>query len=92
MTDAPPLDRWRLDQALNPPARIIWGADAIAARIGTSADFVRDTLAKMQGTPIRRMGRRYCADEGELMAFFREDPTQTQNNPDKPICGDDPAA
>lgn len=50
--------------------RILWGADTIARRIGTSADFVRDTLAKEPGSPVRKIGGRYSAIEGELIAFF----------------------
>ena len=48
----------------------IWTAKAIAARIGTSVDFVTDTLANEPGTPIRKIGGRYCCLESELMAFF----------------------
>ena len=53
------------------PFRIIWTAEAIAARIGVSADFVRDTLAKVEGSPVKQVGGRYCAHEGDLLAFFR---------------------
>ncbi|MFJ1308577.1 hypothetical protein [Agrobacterium sp. P15N1-A] len=53
------------------PFRIIWTAEAIAARIGVSADFVRDTLAKVEGSPVKQIGGRYCAHEGDLLAFFR---------------------
>lgn len=54
--------------------RILWGADTIARRIGTSADFVRDTLVKEPGSPVRKIGGRYSAIEGELIAFFAPQP------------------
>lgn len=58
----------------NPPlpirAKIIWGAEPIAKRIGTSGDFVRDTLVKQEGSPVRKIGGRYCAIEAELIAYF----------------------
>lgn len=55
-----------------PSFKVIWTADAIAHRIGVSADFVRDTLAKAEGTPLKKVGGRYCAVEEELLAFFRQ--------------------
>lgn len=63
--------------------RIIWTADGIGARINTSADFVRDTLAKMPGTPVKQINGRYCAVESKLLEFFEStpaDPTVTQPN------------
>lgn len=53
--------------------RIIWTAQAIGQRIGTSADFVRDRLAKEPGSPVKQIGGRYCAIEQDLIAFFRFD-------------------
>lgn len=50
--------------------KVIWGAEAIAHKIGTSADFVRDRLAREEGTPVRKVGGRYCAIEAELFAFL----------------------
>lgn len=50
---------------------IIWTAGAIARRIGTSADFVRDTLAHEPGSPVRKVGGRLCAVEADLIEFFR---------------------
>lgn len=64
--------------APTPEPRIIWTASAIARRINTSADFVRDKLVAMPGTPVKQIGGRYCAIESELMAFFQPSPTQTQ--------------
>lgn len=58
------LHRYRRD-------KIIWTASGIARRIGTSADFVRDKLAKEPGTPVKVIGGRYCAIEADLIAFFR---------------------
>lgn len=51
--------------------RIIWTAAAIAERIGTSANFVRDKLAKEPGSPVRQVGGRYCAIETDLLNFFK---------------------
>ena len=57
-----------------PEPRIIWTADGIARRIGTSADFVRDRLVHMPGSPVKQIGGRYCAVEEDLIAFFRGQP------------------
>lgn len=51
--------------------RIIWTAEAIANRLGCSADFVRDKLANEEGSPIKKIGGRFCAHEGDLLAWFR---------------------
>jgi hypothetical protein len=51
--------------------RIIWTLPAIGARIGVGADFVRDTLAKQPGSPVREIGGRYYAFEDDLIAFLR---------------------
>lgn len=63
----------RLDEILTPPRRdrIIWTAEAIGKRIGVSADFVRKTLVHQEGSPVKRIGTRYCAVEADLIAFFR---------------------
>lgn len=69
------------DEVVSPttqPTRIIWTASAIARRINTSADFVRDTLVAMPGSPVKQIGGRYCALESELIAFFQPTPIQTQ--------------
>lgn len=58
--------------------KIIWTADAIAARIGVSVDFVRDTLAHAEGTPVKRIGRRYAAIERELIEFFSSRPSAAE--------------
>ena len=51
---------------------VIWGAKAIAARISRSPDYVRNTLAKLPGTPVHQPdGRSYCAVERELVEFFQ---------------------
>lgn len=64
----------RLDSILTPPRRdqIIWTASAIGARIGRSEDYVRKVLAKMDGTPIRSIGRRLYVFEDDLFAFMRD--------------------
>lgn len=50
--------------------KIIWTAAAIGQRIGTGPDFVRDVLVNEPGTPVRKIGSRYCAVERELLEFF----------------------
>lgn len=52
---------------------IIWTAAAIGRRINRSAAYVRRTLAKAPGSPIKRQGRGnfYC-EEAELIAFLKE--------------------
>ncbi len=68
-----PISPKALDRMLAPEARsrILWTAEAIGARIGTSADFVRGTLANAEGSPIKKIGTRYCVHEADLLAFFR---------------------
>lgn len=51
--------------------RIIWTLGGIAKRIGVGPDFVRDTLAKQPGSPVKEMGGRYYAFEDDLIAFLR---------------------
>ena len=53
------------------PARIIWTASRIAQRIDRGEDFVRKVLAKMPGSPVKKIGGRLCVDETELFAFLR---------------------
>lgn len=60
-----------------PRQKIIWGALAIGQRIGCSADFVRETLIREEGSPVKKIGNRYCAHEDDLFAFFRAKPQQT---------------
>lgn len=56
--------------------KILWGAETIARRIGTSGDFVRERLVKEDGSPVRKIGGRYCAIEAELIAYFGPQPAQ----------------
>lgn len=51
--------------------RIIWTLPAIGKRIGVGADFVRDTLAKQDGSPVKEIGGRFYAFEEDLIAFLR---------------------
>lgn len=71
----PILTPERLDAMLEgktkPAGRIIWTAEAIGKRLGCSADFVRDKLATEEGSPIKKIGGRFCVHEGDLMAWFR---------------------
>ena len=76
----PQLTPEKLDKMMVPPrprTRIIWTAEAIAAQIGTSADYVRHTLVNLEGSPVKKMGTRYCAHADDLEAFFRARPIQT---------------
>lgn len=63
MSEKTPLTPERFD-------RIIWTAKRIAERAGTGPDFVRDTLVNMPGSPVKKIGGRYCAVERELLEFF----------------------
>ncbi len=62
-----------IDAVLAAPKRdrILWTAETIAKRIGSSADFVRDRLAQEPGTPVKKIGGRWCALESELLEFFK---------------------
>lgn len=51
---------------------IIWTLPAIGKRIGVGADFVRDTLAKQEGSPIKEIGGRYYAFEDDLISYLRD--------------------
>ncbi|MGA1804432.1 hypothetical protein [Rhizobium sp. HT1-10] len=51
--------------------KIIWTLPAIGKRIGVGTDFVRDTLAKQEGSPVKQVGGRYFAFEDELITFLR---------------------
>lgn len=64
----------RFDRTVAPkPGRsqIIWTLPAIARRIGVGVDFVRDTLARQPGSPVKEIGGRYYAFEDDLMTFLR---------------------
>lgn len=54
-------------------SHVIWTAEAIAARISRSPDFVRRRLANMPDSPIRRLGGRYYVFADELEAFMRSE-------------------
>jgi hypothetical protein len=53
--------------------RLLWTARTIAKRLGTSADFVADVLAKEPNSPVKIVGGRYVAVEAELIDWFRPD-------------------
>lgn len=53
------------------PVKIIWTLPAIGRRIGVGVDFVRDTLAKQPGSPVKEIGGRYYAFEDDLIAYLR---------------------
>ena len=52
--------------------KIIWTLQAIGQRIGVGADFVRDTIAQAEGSPIREIGGKYYCFEDDLIAFLRK--------------------
>lgn len=51
--------------------RIIWTLNAIAQRIGTGVDFVRDTLVTVEDSPVRQIRGRFYCFEDDLIAFLR---------------------
>jgi hypothetical protein len=74
----PPLTASRFDKLAEGqqrpsgnPSRIIWTLGGIAHRIGTGPDFVRDTLAKAENSPVRQLGGRFYVFEDELLAFLK---------------------
>jgi hypothetical protein len=69
----PPLTPEVADRMLAPPARprIIWTLGAIGKRIGVGPDFVRDTLSKQPGSPVKEIGGRYYAFEDDLITYLR---------------------
>jgi len=79
----PPLTAARFDklaQAQQRPSgnqpRIIWTLAAIGQRIGAGADFVRDTLAKQEGSPVRQIGGRFYCLEDDLIEYMRNGATK----------------
>lgn len=54
------------------PPRIIWTLSAIGRRIGCGPDFVRDTLANAENSPVRQIGNRFYVFEDELLSFLRK--------------------
>lgn len=76
----PPLTASRFDKLTErqqrpsgSPSKIIWTLQGIGRRIGTGADFVRDTLAKQEGSPVKQIGGRFYAFEDDLISFLRND-------------------
>lgn len=69
--DVPALDRWRLDEVLE-PNRPIWGLDNIAKILGLSRDTVRK-LAKCPGVPIYQPegAGNYFAFRSELFEWLK---------------------
>lgn len=61
--------------------RIIWTLPAIGRRIGVGADFVRDTLARQPGSPVKEIGGRYYAFEDDLIRYLRDpDPSSARKS------------
>lgn len=69
--DMPPLDRWRLDEMLE-PSRPIWGLPAIAKVLGLSISKTRK-LARLPDVPIYLPPgcSQYMAFKTELLAWAR---------------------
>jgi hypothetical protein len=64
------------DRTISAPGkspRIIWTLPAIGRRIGTSPDFVRNTLVNVDGSPIREIGGRFYCFEEDLLEFMRSE-------------------
>jgi hypothetical protein len=79
MTKHVPTEAMKIDRLLDSVARpkrdrIIWTLQGIGARIGVGPDFVRDTLAKQPGSPVKEIGGRYYAFEEDLIRFLRSGP------------------
>lgn len=72
----PELTPDMFDRVMEPkkPGRIIWTLAGIGSRIGVGPDFVRDTLAKQPGSPVKEIGGRYYAFEDDLIDFLRRAP------------------
>ena len=70
----------RLARAGAPPTHaharegnLIWTAAAIGRRINRSAAYVRRTLAKAPGSPIKRQGRgNLYVEEAELIEYLKK--------------------
>lgn len=54
--------------------KIIWTLAGIGRRIGVGPDFVRDTLIKQPGSPVKVIGGRYYCFEDDLIDFMRSWP------------------
>ncbi|MEJ6783762.1 hypothetical protein [Aminobacter sp. Piv2-1] len=52
--------------------KILWTAGGIGRRIGCGPDFVRTVLAVEPGSPVKRLGRRLYAFEGDLLQWLRD--------------------
>jgi hypothetical protein len=67
-----PLTPAGFDRLTARPGRIIWTLPAIGRRLGRGRD-VAASLAKMPGSPIRKIGRQYFVEESRLMDFLAGD-------------------
>lgn len=63
----------RMDSQSSEPSPILWGGRAIAAAIGLSE---HATFHLLEGgkLPARKVGSRWCADRGALLAYLRGEP------------------
>ena len=68
-----PLTAREFDRIAAPATqpKVLWGLKAIADAANTTTEFVADVLAKEEGTPIRKIGRRYVVVEQDLLDFLR---------------------
>ena len=68
--DNPPLDRWRVDEMLE-PEQMLWGLPAIAKAARVSEATARRWANGGAGAPISKPGGRYFSQRSELMAWLR---------------------
>lgn len=66
--DLPPLDRWRLDEVLEPD-RCLWGLPQIAQAAGVSVDTVR-RWHRNTDAPISKPGGRYFSQRTALIRWL----------------------
>lgn len=77
MSEKPELNSSVMDLLLEavkpkPKPEILWGAKEIGARLGKSEGYVRRTLAKREGSPIRKDdGGRIYAFESDLIEYLQ---------------------
>ncbi|CAM3388467.1 DNA-binding protein [Paracoccus nototheniae] len=69
LDDAPPIDRWRLDDLLEPD-RNLWGLNEIAQVASVSIDTVRRWHEKTDA-PISKPGGRYFSTRNALKAWMK---------------------
>lgn len=66
--DNPPLDRWRVDEVLEPD-RHLWGLPEIAQAAGVSIDTAKRWYQKTDA-PISKPGGRYFSTRAALLSWL----------------------